>query len=123
MLARPGTYAGSHGRTQMTVNNSLFGLQLAAPEWRGMQAIGHVEVDFFGVQPTDATEQTIYTTPALRMRLFYLRLKKSMGPRASTCSPASTTICSPGAAPASTRTASRSSASRARSITASRRSG
>ena len=25
MLARPGTYAGLHGRTQFTANNSLFG--------------------------------------------------------------------------------------------------
>src|SRR4029078_4076640 len=81
MLARPGTYAGQHGRTQLTASNSLFGLILAAPALSAMTAIGHLEVDFFGVQPTDATESTIYTTPSLRMRLFYLRLKKSvLGP-------------------------------------------
>jgi hypothetical protein len=81
MLARPGTYAGQHGRSQLTANNSLFGFVLTAPAWQAMQATGHVEVDFFGVQPTDATEQTIYTTPSVRMRLFYLRLKQSiLGP-------------------------------------------
>jgi hypothetical protein len=81
MLARPGTYAGQHGRTQLTANNSLFGLILTAPALSAMTAIGHLEVDFFGVVPTDATESTIYTTPSLRMRLFYLRLKKSvLGP-------------------------------------------
>ena len=81
MLARPGTYAGQHGRTQLTANNSLFGFVLTAPTLAAMQALGHVEVDFFGVQPTDATESTIYTTPSVRMRLFYLRLRKSiLGP-------------------------------------------
>jgi len=78
VLARPGTYAGLHGRTQMTANNSLFGFIIKAPDIGDrVQAIGHAEVDFFGVQPTDATESTIYTTPSVRMRLFYLRLKQS----------------------------------------------
>jgi hypothetical protein len=80
MLARPGTYAGQHGRTQMTANNSLFGFILTAPQWRMMKASGHVEVDFFGAQPTDATEATVYTTPSVRMRLFYFRLKQTLGP-------------------------------------------
>jgi hypothetical protein len=77
VLARPGTYPGLHGRTQLTANNSLFGFLLAAPDWRGLRALGNVEVDFFGVPPTDATESTIYTTPAVRMRLFYFRLRQS----------------------------------------------
>ena len=59
----------------MTANNSLFGFILAAPAWHNMKAAGHAEMDFFGAQPTDATEATIYTTPSVRMRLFYLRLK------------------------------------------------
>ena len=79
MLARPGTYAALHGRTQMTANNSLFGFILGAPEWRGMKAIGHFEMDFFGVQPTDATEASTYTAAAVRMRLFYFRLKQALG--------------------------------------------
>jgi hypothetical protein len=82
VLARPGTYAGLHGRTQMTANNSLFGFLLDAPDWKGLKALGHVEVDFFGVPPTDATESTIFTTPAVRMRLFYFRLRHALGPGA-----------------------------------------
>jgi hypothetical protein len=81
MLARPGTYAALHGRTQMTANNSLFGFVLTAPTLQAMTAMGHFEVDFFGVQPSDATEQAIYTTPSVRMRLFYMRLVQSiLGP-------------------------------------------
>jgi hypothetical protein len=79
MLARPGTYAGLHGRTQMTANNSLFGFILKAPLWAMMIASGHVELDFFGVPPTDTTEQTLYSTPSPRLRLFYLRLKQELG--------------------------------------------
>ena len=78
VLARPGTYAGLHGRTQMTANNSLFGFIIKAPDFGDrVSALAHAEVDFFGVQPSDATESTIYTTPSVRMRLFYFRLKQS----------------------------------------------
>ena len=79
MLARPGTYAGLHGRTQLTANNSLFGFMVTPPLWGDMKSFGHVEMDFFGVQPTDAIEQSVYTTPSLRMRLFYFRLKQPLG--------------------------------------------
>ena len=78
VLARPGTYAGLHGRSQMTANNSLFGFIIKAPDLGDrLTAMGHAEVDFFGVQPSDATESTLYTTPSVRMRLFYFRLKQS----------------------------------------------
>jgi hypothetical protein len=75
MLARPGTYAAAHARTQFTANNSLVGLRVVAPEYCCLRASGQVEVDFFGVQPTDATEQATFTTPSVRMRLFYLKLE------------------------------------------------
>jgi hypothetical protein len=75
ILARPGTYAGAHARTQFTVNNSLVGLRVGAPEFARMRATGQVEVDFFGVQPTDATETTAFTTPSPRLRHFNVRLE------------------------------------------------
>jgi hypothetical protein len=75
MLARPGTYAGAHARSQLTVNNSLVGLRLVAPELGRVKTSGQMEVDFFGVQPTDATEQTTFTTPSVRMRLFYMKIE------------------------------------------------
>jgi hypothetical protein len=75
VLARPGTYAGTHPRSQLTANNSQLGLRIAAPEFQHMRATGQVELDFFGAQPTDATEQSLYTAPAIRLRLFYLRLE------------------------------------------------
>jgi len=83
VLARPGTYAGLHGRTQMTANNSLFGFVIKPRERRGLLPMGHVEMDFFGVQPSDATESTLFTTPSVRMRLFYFSLKAEMDERSS----------------------------------------
>jgi hypothetical protein len=75
MLSRPGTYAGAHARSQLTVNNSQVGLRLAAPDLGRTKTTGQMEIDFFGVQPTDATEQTTFTTPSVRMRLFYLKFE------------------------------------------------
>ena len=83
MLARPGTYAAFHGRTQFTANNSLFGFMLKAPDWGRLHTFGHVELDFFGVQPSDALEQQVYTAPSVRMRLFYFRLRQDFFTRAS----------------------------------------
>jgi len=83
MLARPGTYAAFHGRTQFTANNSLFGFMLKAPDWGRLHSFGQFEVDFFGVQPSDALEQQAFTTPAVRMRLFYFRLRQDFFTRAS----------------------------------------
>lgn len=75
MLARPGSYAGAHARTQLTIANSQLGVRLAAPDYGRIKTSGRAEVDFFGVQPTDATEQTTFTTPSVRMRLFYAQLR------------------------------------------------
>jgi hypothetical protein len=75
ILARPGTYAGAHPRTQFTIDNSQIGLRIAAPEFHSMKASGGAEVDFFGVQPTDATEQIMFTTPSVRIRLMYVKLE------------------------------------------------
>ena len=75
MLARPGSYAGAHTRTQFTVANSQVGLWVAPPEFGGIKTMGRAEIDFFGVQPTDATEQTAFTTPSVRLRLYYMAVK------------------------------------------------
>jgi hypothetical protein len=75
MLARPGTYAGTQPRAQLTAQNSLLGLRVAAPDHGRLRASSHLEIDFFGVPTADATEQTIYTVPTVRMRLYYLKLE------------------------------------------------
>ncbi len=75
ILVRPGTYAGAHARSQLTVANSQVGLRFSAPDYGRIKTSGRAEIDFFGIQPTDATEQATFTTPSIRMRLFYMKLE------------------------------------------------
>jgi hypothetical protein len=75
MLARPGTYAATHPRAQLTAQNSLLGVRVAAPPYRCIFASAHAELDFFGVQTADATESTVYTLATVRMRLYYFKLE------------------------------------------------
>ena len=75
MLARPSSYAATHGRAQVTANNSQLGVIAAAPVYRCLKATAQAEIDFFGIQPSDATEQTTYTLGSVRMRLFFVKLE------------------------------------------------
>ena len=80
---------------------------------------GQIEVDFFGAQPTDATEATVFTTPALRLRLFYVRLETPAVDVAGRPVPRPVRVGRPGLLPEQRRLPRRSPA---RSITATRRS-
>ncbi|HVZ73236.1 MAG TPA: hypothetical protein VHJ20_12735 [Polyangia bacterium] len=75
LLARRGTYNGDRGQTQATVKNSRLGFRLNPPEWNGVKTSGVVEVDFFGIQPYDATQNDYYTLGTVRMRHAYLKLR------------------------------------------------
>ncbi len=75
VLARPGTYAGAHPRSLLTVQNSQLGVRIALPDFGSVRTTAQAEVDFFGAQSVDATEQAVYTTPAVRLRLFYARIE------------------------------------------------
>ncbi len=70
-----GTYLGDYGRTQFTAKNSRIGLIVAAPAYRRMEASGHINFDFFGLQPTDATENDYNVVGTMRLRHAYLRLR------------------------------------------------
>jgi hypothetical protein len=70
-----GTYPGDYGRTQFTAKNSRIGLIVAAPSYHGMQASGNINFDFFGLQPTDTTENDYYVVGTMRMRHAYFRLR------------------------------------------------
>jgi hypothetical protein len=70
-----GTYPGDNGRTQFTAKNSRIGLIVEAPEYYGMKASGHINFDFFGLQPTDATENDFYTVGTMRLRHAYFKLR------------------------------------------------
>jgi hypothetical protein len=75
IVAPRGTYLGDNGRTQFTAKNSRVGLAVEAPTFQGMTASGHINADFFGLQPVDATENDLYTVGTMRLRHAYLKLK------------------------------------------------
>jgi hypothetical protein len=74
-LARPNTLAGDNPRSQMTARNSRLGFIAAAPEMGGIKASSVMEIDFFGNQPVESSQNDFYTNGPLRMRLFYLKLE------------------------------------------------
>jgi hypothetical protein len=70
-----GTYPGDNARTQFTAKNSRIGLNVAAPDYHGIQASANINFDFFGVQPTEVTETDFYVVGTMRLRHAYLRLR------------------------------------------------
>jgi hypothetical protein len=74
------TYAGNHGRTQMSIRNSRLGLRLRAPEYHGVRVSGVLETDFEGYLPTPSattgpTESQFFSSPALRIRHAFVRVE------------------------------------------------
>jgi hypothetical protein len=82
-VARPGTYAGTHPRTQFSIRNSRFGFRFRAPEYHHIRASAVLENDLQGdwAPPTyvaatgQPTENQYFTSPALRVRHFYMKVE------------------------------------------------
>jgi hypothetical protein len=74
-MARPGTLAGDNPRTQFTARDSRVGLALKSPVLGAVRTSAVVEVDFFGNQAANATEDALYSAPALRLRHAYVRFE------------------------------------------------
>jgi hypothetical protein len=75
MMARPGTLAGDNPRTQFSARDSRVGLRLAAPTYGGVRTSGVIEVDFFGNQAANATEDATYSSAALRLRHAFVKFE------------------------------------------------
>jgi hypothetical protein len=75
LVARPGTYAGDHGRLIFGVRNSRIGFKLRAPEYHGVRASAQLEMDFLGNQPPNASEAAFVSNPTFRIRHFNLKLE------------------------------------------------
>ncbi len=76
--ARTGTYAGSHGREQISIRNSRLGFRMKAPEFAGIRMSALIETDFLGNQSLgygtgQVSENALFTSPLLRVRHLYLK--------------------------------------------------
>jgi hypothetical protein len=78
LIFRAGTYRGDHRRTIMTARDSRLGVFVGAPTYRGMRSSGQVELDFYGLTPTDARRHDTVVFGSLRIRLAYLKLETSI---------------------------------------------
>jgi hypothetical protein len=67
-IARPGTYAGEHGRLQLSARHSRIGIDFNTPESGGVHTTGLFEIDGLGNQPSPISEAVFYTNPTIRIR-------------------------------------------------------
>lgn len=74
-VARPGTYAGDHGRLTFGLRDSRIGLRVNAPEWHRIKAGALMEMDFAGNQAVGTSEAAFFVNPGFRIRHAYLNLE------------------------------------------------
>ena len=82
-VAVPGTYAGDHGRSQISIRNTRLGFRMKAPEYHGIRASAQIEADFLGTQlpvgyagaAGTGTENAFFNNPTFRVRHANLRLE------------------------------------------------
>ena len=74
-MARPATLAGDNPRTQFSARESRFGMTRAAPAYGRIKTSARFELDFFGNQPTPATEDATLSAPEVRLRHYYVKFE------------------------------------------------
>jgi hypothetical protein len=75
ILQPVGTFRGNNNQLIFTVRDSRIGLRIGAPPVGSIKTSANIETDFGATQPSEVTEATTYTTSALRMRQFYLKVE------------------------------------------------
>jgi len=68
-------YAAKNHRMQFSIRNSRLGFRFAAPEWGNVKSTAVLEMDFFGNQPSDASEGAFFNNPGFRVRHAYMKLE------------------------------------------------
>jgi hypothetical protein len=83
LIARGGTFAGDHSRTQFSPRNSRLGFRFKAPEFNGIRASARFEGDFnvqtvpigYNGAPYQQSETSFFTNPVFRMRHYYGKIE------------------------------------------------
>jgi hypothetical protein len=78
LIQRAGTYRGDHRRTIFTARDSRLGVFVGAPTYRGIRSSGQLELDFYGLVPSDARRHDSVVFGPLRIRMAYLKLETSV---------------------------------------------
>jgi hypothetical protein len=74
-MQRPGSLAGDNPRTQLTARDSRVGLRLSSPTYGSVRTSALMEVDFFGNQSPNTTEDLTFVAAAVRLRHAYVKFE------------------------------------------------
>src|SRR4029077_20289351 len=74
-MTRPGTLAGDQPRTQFYARDSRVGLALLSPMYGRVRTSALIEVDFFGNQSLNTTEDLSIVAAALRLRPAWVKFE------------------------------------------------
>src|SRR4051812_30294486 len=55
LVARSDTFEGRHGRSQFSIRNTRFGMNVQSPTSGAFRPSARLEADFYGPRPTDST--------------------------------------------------------------------
>jgi hypothetical protein len=75
LIQRVGTYRGDHRRAIFTARDSRFGIAIGAPEYQGIKTHGVLELDFYGLQVSDAKKHDQVVMGPLRLRHAYVKIE------------------------------------------------
>jgi hypothetical protein len=75
LIQRVGTYRGDHPRSTLTARDSRLGMFIGAPTFAGMRSYAQIELDFFGITPTDVKRHDAIVFGPLRIRHAYYKLE------------------------------------------------
>lgn len=75
LIARVGTYKGDHRRTIFSARDSRLGVFVNAPTFEGIKSSAQIELDFYGLVPTDARRHDSVVFGPVRIRHAYLKLE------------------------------------------------
>ncbi len=81
-IAKPGSYAGDHGRETFSVRNSRFGIRMTGPSTETIRTSAMLEMDFLGNQPNSpngsnpsVSQGAFYGNPTFRIRHFNFKVE------------------------------------------------
>jgi len=75
LIQRAGTYRGDHRRNIATARDSRLGMFVGAPTYQGIRSSAQIELDFYGLVPTDARRHDSVVFGPLRIRLAFMKLE------------------------------------------------
>ncbi len=78
LIQRAGTYRGDHRRATFTARDSRLGIFIGAPAFEGIKTTGQIELDFYGLQVSDAKKHDQVVFGPVRIRHAYVKLETSV---------------------------------------------